>query len=186
MNRSWMSRKPRLPAVDQVFAFAGAVKPPRNRDLPTLGGPFLHRLDPVRQLLVVDLRVYQRHGHVGHAQRFTIAGAREDHVFHAGAAKGLRRLFAQHPTDGIADVGLAAPVGPDNRGDPLAVEAKLGALAERFEALHFDAFEFEQSFYLSFGGVVTILNALYPKVKHPTPSISYASGQCPKMLWALS
>ena len=94
---------------------------------------------------VIMLRVHQGHGDVCHAERLAVAGSGENHVLHAGAAQGLGRLFAQHPTDGIADVRLAAAVRPHDGGDALAVEAQLGALAEGLESLEFDAFEFQQS-----------------------------------------
>ena len=51
----------------------------------------------------------------------------------------LARLLAQHPTDGIAEVGLAAAVRPDDGGDAGAVEPHLGAVAEGLESLEFDA-----------------------------------------------
>ena len=85
-------------------------------------------------------RVHQGHGHVGHAQRLAIARAGENHVFHSRAAQALGGLFAQHPTDGIGYVRLAAAVGPDNAGDAGAVETELGALAKGLETLQFDAF----------------------------------------------
>ena len=93
---------------------------------------------------LVHLRVHQGHGDVGHAQRLAVARAGEDHVFHAGAAQGSGGLFAEHPTDGVADVGLAAAVRTDDGGDAFSVEAEFGALAERFESLHFYAFQFQQ------------------------------------------
>ena len=85
-------------------------------------------------------RIHQGHGDVRHAERLAVAGAGENHVFHAGAAQAFGRLFAQHPTDGIADIGLAAAVGADNGGDAFPVEAQFGALAKGLESLQFYAF----------------------------------------------
>ena len=73
-------------------------------------------------------------------QRLAVARAGENHVFHAGAAEAFRRLFAEHPTDGIAEVRFAAAVGTDDGRDAAAIEAELRAVTERFEALQFDAF----------------------------------------------
>ena len=87
----------------------------------------------------------QGHGDVGHAERLAVARAGEDHVFHAGAAQALGGLLAEHPTDGVADVGFAAAVGADNGGDARPVEPQFGAVAEGLESLEFDAFEFQQS-----------------------------------------
>ena len=116
--------------------------------------------------LTVNVGVYQGHGHVGHAQGLALTGARENHVFHAGSAQGFGGLFSQHPSDGIAEVGLAAAIRSDDGGDALTVESQLGALAKGFKSLQFDAFEFQQSIALCSGGVVTILNSKEEKVKY--------------------
>ena len=49
------------------------------------------------------------------------------------AAQPQGRLLAQHPADGVRDVGLAAPVRPDHAGDPV-VEGDAGAIQEGLEA----------------------------------------------------
>ena len=66
-----------------------------------------------------ELRVHISKGQVDFRQTdgFAPLGPIENDVGHFGAAEGLGRLFAQHPTDGIGDVGFAAPVRADNRGD---------------------------------------------------------------------
>ena len=64
-----------------------------------------------------------------------VARAGEDHVFHAGAAQALGGLFAQHPTDGVAQVGFSAAVRPDDGRDAGAVEPHFGAIAKRLETL---------------------------------------------------
>ena len=58
-------------------------------------------------------------------------GAGEDHVFHARAAQALGGLLAEHPTDGVAQVGLAAAVGAHDGGDAAAVEPQFGAVDRR-------------------------------------------------------
>jgi hypothetical protein len=44
-------------------------------------------------------------------------------------------LFTQDPTDGIAQVGLAAPVGADYRRDTAAIKAQLSFVTKGFESL---------------------------------------------------
>jgi hypothetical protein len=53
----------------------------------------------------------QRHGDGGQSQGFAVAGAGEDYVFHPGATEAFGRLFAEHPTDGIAQIRFATAVG---------------------------------------------------------------------------
>ena len=123
-------------AIDEVFALAGTVQAAGDGDLAgALGLGFIDSLDLAACAIAVDLGIYQRHGDVGHAERFAVARAGEDDVFHAGAAEALGRLFAEHPTDGIADVRFATPVRPHDGRDAFAVEAQFGALAKRFESL---------------------------------------------------
>ena len=93
---------------------------------------------------VVDLGIDQRQRDLRHARRLAIARAREDDVLHLDAAEGLGRLLAQHPRDGIGDVGLAAAIGPDDRCDAFAGELDLGAIAEGFEAEDLNLLELEQ------------------------------------------
>ena len=88
---------------------------------------------------LVEHGIDQRHGDGGHAEGFAVAGAGEDDVLHAGAAEAFGRLFAEHPTDGIAQVRFATAVGADDGSDAAAIEAQLGAVTEGLEALQFDA-----------------------------------------------
>ncbi len=83
-------------------------------------------------------------GDRGQAKGFTVAGTGEDHVLHAGATEGLGGLLAQHPVDGIREVGFPATVGTDNGGHTGTRKTELGALGEGLEPLKFDAFEFKQ------------------------------------------
>ncbi len=55
-----------------------------------------------RMGFLVEHGVDQGHGDGGHAERFPVARAGEDHVFHASAAQAFGGLFAEHPTDGVA------------------------------------------------------------------------------------
>ena len=122
--------------VDEVFAFARAVEAARDGDLGVLGRvSAFHGLELVGRVFVVDVGIHQGHGDVGHAEGLAVARSGEDDVFHAGAAEALGGLLAEHPTDGIADVALAAAVRADDGGDAFPVEAQLGAVAEAFESL---------------------------------------------------
>jgi hypothetical protein len=78
--------------------------------------------------------------HLGHAQRFAPIGAGKNHIGHFGAAQGFGRGLAEHPADGIHDVGFATAVGPDNAGDP-GVEFEVGLVGEGLEAIEFEAFQ---------------------------------------------
>ena len=63
------------------------------------------------------VHVAERQRHLGHAHRLAAVGAVENHVGHFAAAQRLGRLLAEHPADGIGDVGFAAAVGADDGGD---------------------------------------------------------------------
>ena len=77
--------------------------------------------------------VVEGQGHRGHARGLALGAAVEDDVEHRAAAEALGALIAQHPLDGVHDVGLAAAVGPDDADDGL-VEGDLGLVGERLEA----------------------------------------------------
>ena len=101
-------------------------------------------------------RVQQRHGDRRHAERLPVARTGEDYVFHAGAAQALHGLLAQDPADGVAQVGFSTPVRSHHGCDAGTVEAHLGFIEKRLEALNFDSFEFQQRRTLStsiFSGV---------------------------------
>ena len=59
--------------------------------------------------------------------------------------KTARRLLAEHPADGVAQVGFAASVGTDDGRDSAAVEAQFRAVAERLKSLEFDFSQLQQS-----------------------------------------
>ena len=71
---------------------------------------------------------------LGPAERRTLLGAGEDDVVHLLRADGSRRLRAEHPGDGIDDVGLAGTVGTDHHRHPW-FEGQRGRVRERLEAL---------------------------------------------------
>ena len=68
-----------------------------------------------------------------------LGGAVEDDVVHRLAAQDLGALLAQGPGHGVADVGLAAAVGADDRRDR-AREGQIDLLVEGLEARDLDPF----------------------------------------------
>ena len=91
----------------------------------------------------VHIGVDERQRHFGHARGLAVARAGEDDVFHARAAQRLGRLLAQHPGDGVGNVGFSAAVRPHNSGDAVAVEFQLGAVAERLESQNLQLLQFQ-------------------------------------------
>ena len=112
----------------------------------------LFRSSDLHDVGLAGFRVHQGQGDVGHPDRLAVPRAGEDHVLHAGAAEALGGLLAQHPADGIAEVRLPAAVRAHDGGNAAAVELEFGAVAERFESLQFDAFQFQQTRYLVCSG----------------------------------
>src|SRR6185436_11922863 len=72
--------------------------------------------------------------------RLARIAAVEDHVLHLVAAKALGALLAQHPRDGVGNIALAAPVGPDDGGDTL-IEGELRPIGEGLETRDFETLE---------------------------------------------
>ena len=116
-------------AVDEVFALAGPVEAPRHLHLAHHRAPLV--VDQFRARPGLDRHRHAREHQAHLGGRVGLAGvaAAEDDVLHAVAAEALGALLAEDPHDGVGHVALAAPVGPDNRGDA-AVERQLGPIAE--------------------------------------------------------
>src|SRR5262245_23038425 len=74
--------------------------------------PVLHRLLPA------SAGAREPESDLRHPHRLSRFAAREDDVLHPLAAQRARALLPENPVDGVADVALAAAVGPDDRGDP--------------------------------------------------------------------
>ncbi len=108
-------------AVDGVLAVARAPERAGQGDL--------GELDRQQAVGVVDGQA-----DLGPAERGPLGRPGEDDVVHLLAAHRARGLRAQHPGDGVDDVGLAAAVRADDHGDP-RLEGEHGRLGEGLEAL---------------------------------------------------
>src|SRR6202000_2621262 len=75
--------------------------------------------------------------HLRHPVRPAVLRPVEDDVGHGPAAQMLRALLAHAPADGVDDVRLAAPVGPDHP-DHVGVEMDDRAVHERLEAAYLE------------------------------------------------
>ena len=108
--------------VDGVLAVPGPEERPGDGDLGQVD----------RQLA---RRVVDGERDLGPAQLGPRRGPGENDVLHLRRAQRARALGAEHPGDGVDDVGLAAPVGADHHGDP-GLEFEHGRVGERLETLH--------------------------------------------------
>ena len=90
-------------------------------------------------LLGVAVGGGERQDDLGHPERPALGRAVEDDVVHLFAAQDPGALLAERPGDGVADVRLAASVGPDDRRDG-AREGQIDLLVEGLEARDLDPF----------------------------------------------
>ena len=122
-----------------VFGLGGA----HGRLVPVVGEIVLN-VDLRLQRVAINFGINQRERDLGHAGGLALARAREDDVLHVDAAQQSRRLLAQNPRDSVGDVRLAAAVRPHDGGNAVALEAKVGAITERFEPQDLQLLQFEQ------------------------------------------
>src|SRR5262249_8330324 len=66
-----------------------------------------------------------------------------DHILHAHATQALGGLFAQHPGDGVGDIGLPTTVGAHHRGNTFTRKLQFGPVAEGFESKDLQPLHFE-------------------------------------------
>ncbi len=102
--------EPARRAVQKILAVAVAENPARQRDL------VVGDLD-ARRAQIFAVHFAERERHFAHAHRLAAVRAVENHVRHFAAAQRLGRLLAEHPADGIGDVGFAAAVWADDGRD---------------------------------------------------------------------
>ena len=106
--------------VDKIAAVAVAIEPARHRHF---------RYVEIENFI----RVVEYEGYFATRLRFSGLRSAENNVLHVAAAKGFRRLFAQHPAHRVGYVGFAAPVRPHDAGDAF-VEADHRFIRKRFES----------------------------------------------------
>ena len=83
--------------------------------------------------LLEDLvRIVEGERHFAVRKGFSVLRAVENNVLHARSAKGFRRLFAEHPTDRVRNVALAATVRTDDTGNAV-FELNLLPVGERLK-----------------------------------------------------
>jgi len=58
--------------------------------------------------------------------------------------RDLADCSPEHPTNGVAQVGLSAPVRAHDGGNAAAIESQLGPVAKGLKALDLDAFSFSK------------------------------------------
>src|SRR5438270_1596818 len=104
----------------------------------------------------IDLGIDQGQRNLRHPCRLAIARSRKDDVFHPRAAQSLRRLLAEHPRDGVGDIGFSTAVRPDDGRHAIPMELEFGAVAERLEPQNLKSLQFEQRELL---GTVLINNS---------------------------
>ena len=75
--------------------------------------------------------------HAGAAHRLAGLGAVEDHIVHGLRTQGAHGSLAQHPAYRVDDVGLAAAIGPDHRGQ-IGRQRQVAGIHEGFETRQLD------------------------------------------------
>jgi hypothetical protein len=83
--------------------------------------------------------------HLGEVVRRARLAATEEDVLHRAAAQVAGALLAHAPSDGVHDVGLAAPVGTHDAED-VVVEMQDGAVDEGLEADQLELLDLHGSF----------------------------------------
>src|SRR5262249_26384818 len=92
----------------------------------------------------VDLGIDQRERNLGHTRGLAFATAGKDHILHARATQALGGLFAQHPGDGVGDIGLPTTIGAHHRGNTFTRKLQFGPVTEGLESKDLQPLQFEQ------------------------------------------
>ena len=91
--------------VQKVFTFSRTVQAASDGHLAVLGG---------QDALVV----IKSQPDLGQSGLFAVVGTVKNHPIHLVGTEHTGFLFAQYPSNGVHDIGLTAPIGSDNTGDP--------------------------------------------------------------------
>ena len=84
--------------------------------------------------------VVENHRHLGHAGPGPALGSRENQVLHPPRPKQAQGGLAQHPPQGVHNIGLSRAVGAYN-GRQAVAKDQLGRAGEAFEAVEFDGLQ---------------------------------------------
>ena len=114
--------------VQQKFAVAGTENPPRNHDFVKIAG----------QIPLVQKRQRDLCG----AQRAALRAACENDVLGLRPAQVPHIPLAQHPTDRVRDIALAAAVRPDNSRHAV-IKLNLDFIRKGFEAMRFQSLQLQ-------------------------------------------
>src|ERR1044071_4323931 len=128
-------------------------------------------------LAFVNLGIDQRERYFSHSRGLAVARAGKDHIFHAHAAQTLGRLLAQHPGNGVRDIGFPAPVGAHHGGNAFARKLQFRAITEGLESKDLQLLKFKQLPTPS-----GMANGPHPKPRNPPrlggPARTTVAGRC--------
>ena len=108
--------------VDEIFARTVAINAARDRNFVVIGAELL-------------LAVGEGDRNFSETEGLTRIGTVKNDIDELRAAQRGRALFAEHPTDGVGNVGLTAAVRPDD-GDKPRLERQPRLVGEALEADH--------------------------------------------------
>ena len=111
-------------AIEIIFPLSVAVAAPHDLDFVEIAAQLLLAFDEIE-------------GNLANLGRLAGIRALENDVLHFSPAQRLGALLAQHPADGIGDVGLPAAIRADDRGHA-RFETESGGIGERFESMERD------------------------------------------------
>ena len=152
-----------------VFAFAGAVETPHDRDL--------WPPQPEQTLAVVQHQL-----HLGSGSRLTSRCAAEDHVLHRLAPDRHRRLFAERPQHRVGYVRLARSVGAHDHAHA-GPELEHGAVGEGLKALQRQRLQVHKALFRSTAKVIGRIRAC--RANGIGPRTCALISDSPALLWLL-
>ena len=85
------------------------------------------------------IRIVQRNGNKGIAERLPEFGSRENNVLHTAAAQLLAALLPKYPANGICHIALAASVWTHYGGDSV-MEGQMNPVGKRFKTMNLNIF----------------------------------------------
>ena len=113
-------------AVNHIFAFTGAVQPPRHRNFVVINGKLM-------------IGIVQCNRHIRGAERLAHLRSRKNNILHGCAPKLLDTLLPKHPSYRIGNIALSAAVRSYDSCNAI-VKFKIDFICKRFKPLYFDTF----------------------------------------------